>query len=48
MASAGVNFTFFVAHVIGRKYSAVAGFESEDDAKKAVPLIKQALVPKRR
>src|ERR1019366_6870161 len=47
VASAGVNFTFFVAHVIGRKYSAVAGFESEDDAKKAVPLIKQALVPKR-
>ena len=48
VAAAGINFTFFVAHVIGRKYSAVAGFESEDDAKKATPLIKQALVPKGR
>jgi hypothetical protein len=40
VAGAGVNFAFFVAHVIGRKYSAVAGFESENDARKAVPLIK--------
>jgi len=48
VAAAGVNFTFFVAHVIGKKYSAVAGFESEDDAKKALPLIKKALAPKKR
>jgi hypothetical protein len=48
VAGAGVNFAFFVAQVIGRKYSAIAGFENEDDAKKAVPLIKQALAPKRR
>jgi hypothetical protein len=48
MAGAGVNFAFFVAHVVGGKYSAVAGFESENDATKAVPLIKRALAPKRR
>ena len=48
VAGAGVNFAFFVAHVIGKKYSAVAGFESEDDAKKALPPIKKALAPKKR
>jgi len=33
---------FFVAQAIGRKFSAVVGFETEDDAKKAGPLIKKA------
>ena len=31
IAGAGVNMTFFVAQVIGRKYSAVIGFGSEAD-----------------
>ncbi len=48
VTDAGINFAFFVAHVIGRKYAAVAGFESDDDAKTAVPLIKRALAPKKR
>ena len=48
VASAGINIAFLVAHVIGKRYSAVAGFESEDDAQKAVPLIKKALAPKKR
>jgi hypothetical protein len=29
-----------MAQVIGRKFAAVVGFETEDDAKKAVPAIK--------
>jgi hypothetical protein len=33
---------FFVAQVIGKKFAAVIGFEMEDDAKKAAPLIKKA------
>jgi hypothetical protein len=28
--------------VIGRKFAAVIGFETDDDAKKAAPLIKNA------
>ncbi len=47
-ASAGVNLSFVVAQVIGRKYSAVIGFENEDDAKKALPLIKKAAAGKQK
>lgn len=47
IADAGINVGFLVAQVIGTRYSAVVGFETEDDAKKAVPLIKKAR-PKRR
>lgn len=42
IGSAGINIAFFVAQVIGRRFSAVIGFETEDDAKKAAPLIKKA------
>ena len=42
LAEAGINLTFLVAQVIGRKYSAVIGFETEDDSKKASALIKKA------
>jgi len=48
VAGAGVNMTFFVAQVIGRRYSAVIGFGSDADAKKAAPLIKKATASKRR
>ena len=55
IAGAGVNIAFFVAQVIGRRYSAVIGFDSPADAKQAAPLIKKAAVsagqrrvPKRR
>jgi hypothetical protein len=40
LADAGINMTFFVAQAVGRRFSAVLGFESEVDAKKATPLIK--------
>jgi len=42
MAAAGINLAFFVAQVIGSMFSVVIGFETEDDAAKAVPLIKKA------
>jgi hypothetical protein len=42
IAEAGVNVDFLVAQVIGRKYSAVIGFENEADAEKATALIKKA------
>jgi len=41
LADAGINLGFFVAQVIGRRYSAVIGFETEADAKKAATLIKK-------
>lgn len=37
----GINIAFFVGQVIGRRFTAVIGFETEDDAKKAAPLIKK-------
>ena len=42
MADAGINMAFLVAQVVGRKYSAVCGFESEADADRAVAIIKRA------
>jgi hypothetical protein len=42
IGASGINIAFFVAQVIGKKFAAVIGFETEDDAKKAVPLIKKA------
>ncbi len=42
VADAGINIAFFMAQVIGRKFAAVIGFETEDDARKAVPVIKKA------
>jgi hypothetical protein len=48
IAGAGVNMTFFVAQAIGRRFSAVLGFETEADAKTAAPLIKKAAASKKR
>ena len=42
IGDAGINMTFVVAQVVGRKYSAVFGFENESDANKAANLIKKA------
>jgi hypothetical protein len=43
IADAGINIDFLVAHVIGRKYSAVIAFERDADAKKAATLVKKAV-----
>ena len=48
IAGAGINMTFFVAQAIGRRFSAVLGFESEADAKTATPLIKKATASKKK
>jgi len=42
IAAAGINIAFLVAQVIGEMFAAVIGFETEDDAKAAAPLIKKA------
>ena len=47
IAGAQVNMTFFVAQAIGRKFTAVLGFETEADAKTAAPLIKKAVATKK-
>lgn len=45
MAAAGINMSYLVAQVTGRRYSAVFGFENEADAKRAAGIIKKAAVP---
>lgn len=47
LGDAGVNLSFVLAQVIGRKYAAVFGFENESDAAKAMGLIKKAAAPAR-
>lgn len=42
IADAGINIHFLVAQVIGNRYSAVVGFGSEDEAARAVGIIKKA------
>ncbi len=42
VADAGINLSFLMAMVVGRKYSAVFGFGSEADAKAAAPLLRKA------
>jgi hypothetical protein len=42
IAAAGINLAFLVAQVIGSKFSAVYGFDSEADRRKAVSLLRKA------
>jgi hypothetical protein len=42
MADAGINMAFLVAQTVGRRYSAVFGFESDADADRAAAIIKKA------
>jgi hypothetical protein len=48
IAGAGINIGFVIAQVVGRKYSAVIGFDTADDAKMAAALIKKATVAKKK
>jgi hypothetical protein len=48
IADSGVNPAFMVTQVLGRRYSAVTGFESERDAKRATPLLKKAVPQKQK
>lgn len=48
VAEAGINLSFLVAQVVGRRYSAVIGFENEEDAARAAGLIRKAAAARRR
>lgn len=48
MTEARINLGFLVTQVIGRRYSSVIGFESEEDAKKAASLIKKVTASKKK
>jgi hypothetical protein len=48
IAGAGINVNFLVAQVVGRRYSAVYGFETEEEARIATSLIKKVSKPRRR
>lgn len=48
LADAGINLAFIVAHAKGRRYSAIAGFDTADDAKKASAVIRRASAQLRR
>lgn len=42
IASQGINVEFVVTQVVGRRFSAVFGFEKDEDLKKAAGLIRKA------
>jgi len=48
LAEGEVNLGFLVTQVIGRRYSSVIGFESEEDAKTAASLIKKVTARRRK
>jgi hypothetical protein len=48
IANAGINMDFLVAQVIGRKFSAVFGFESDADASKCAAIIRKAAAAKKK
>jgi hypothetical protein len=48
IADANVNLSFVLAQVVGRRYSAVLGFENDGDAVRAVSLVRKAAAQKRR
>jgi hypothetical protein len=41
LADAGINLAFLVAQVVGTKFSAVYGFDSESDRRQAVAVLKK-------
>ena len=48
IAGAEINMDFLVAQVVGRKYSAVFGFESDADATKCAAIIRKATATKKK
>jgi len=45
VADAGINLSFLMAQVVGRKYSAIFGFGTEADAKAAAAILRKAAKP---
>ena len=48
IGDAGINLSFVMAQVMGRRYSAMFGFENDADATRAAALIKKAAAPVRK
>jgi len=48
IADANINLSFVLAQVVGRRYSAVLGFENDNDAVQAAVLVRKAAAAKRR
>jgi hypothetical protein len=48
LSEAGINLSLLMTQVVGRRYSALFGFENETDAAKATALIKKAAAPVRK
>jgi hypothetical protein len=47
LADAQINMDFLVAQVIGKKYSAILGFENDADTRKAAAVIRKATAKKK-
>ena len=47
IADAGINMNFLVGQAVGKRYSAVFGFDNDADTRKAASLIKKAARKKR-
>ena len=48
IADAGINLSFVVAQAVGRRYSAVFGFDNDADTRKAASLIKKTTASRKR
>jgi hypothetical protein len=48
LADAAINLTFVMAQVVGRRYSALFGFETDADASRAAGIIRRAAPAKKR
>jgi hypothetical protein len=48
VADSGINVSFLMAQVVGRRYAAVFGFENDTDATKTATLIKRVAATARR
>jgi hypothetical protein len=48
IAAAGINMDFLVAQVVGKKYSAVFGFQSDADAAKCAAIIRKSAAAKKK
>src|SRR6058998_2340531 len=48
IADAGISLDFLMAQVVGKKYSAIFGFESDADAAKCAAIIRKAGATKKR
>lgn len=48
IADAGINMSFVVAQAVGKRYSAIFGFENDADTRRATAVIKKAAASKKK